>query len=90
MNERRRSEPTRDACKAYDQAIADNKRIRRSGPIAAPMRIVKESLFEFGNETEPFTEEDIDALIAEYWGPQSKGKKRFVRRQHLTHPVCKA
>ncbi len=37
-----------------------------------PLRIVSLSMFTLGYEKDPFTEKDIDALIAKEWGPRCR------------------
>lgn len=68
--------------KANIEAAAQGTSARRrfsdvSSMIGNTMRIVTEPLFDFGKETEPYTEKDVDTLMSQEWGIT---KKRMQRR----------
>lgn len=75
MRERVDNKMSKNNIEAVNQMILGKRRMKEIAPlVGSTLHIVNEPLFYLGNETEPYTEKSIDALIAQEWGISPRRK----------------
>lgn len=81
MGERKETELSKADIEAANQMILGKKRMRETAPLlGGTLRIVNESLFTLGNESEPYSEAIIDTMIRQEWETPQRRRKTFSKK----------